>query len=594
MRLSAVGIFPPLRGTFLASVVGGALSRFLPHLLPPRSSSGIWAELRSRAAPSRRAVVLATVGINTLALALPIFILQVYDRVLPNGTGTSLLVLAFGLAVALAVEIALRVLRSRIATWTAARLEHLLRCRLMERILSTSVTAFGGRTAAGYLDGLNAVQTLRDFEATQRLEIRVDLVFAVFYLFLIAFLGTWLAIVPLALLVLSAIAGLSVGSRLHASVADRTAADTRRYDVLLSLLGGIPSVKALALNGIMMRRVEQLQEDSARAVRGLMFYGTVAQSVTVLFAQLNTVLLLGFGALLVLHGGLTLGALAACMLLSGRALQPIQTAMGAWANFQSIRIAREQAEAILALPSEGREDALRFAIGGTLELHDVTVPHPSGGAPVIDGVNLTVRPGEIVGIEGAPGSGKTTLLHVMLGLVEPSAGAVRADGRDLRAIAPEAFRRQTALLPRNGVVFDGTVLDNLSNFREGESVNEALYLAFLLGLDDPIRRLPLGFDTPLGGGDVLPAGLRQRIAIVRELVDRPKLILFDEADGGLDADSRTRLVTLLRQLAEDATLVLVSASPDILALASRRYRLVAGRLMPVSLTGGAAVAEVLS
>jgi ATP-binding cassette subfamily C protein LapB len=539
-------------------------------------------ELRRVTREAWPSLLLASVGVNVLGLALPIFILQIYDRVLTNESRTSLAVLTFGLTLAVAAEILLRLLRHGAASWTAARTEHILRTKAVEGLLRTSLATYKAGSAGAYLDTLNSIPSIRDFEAHQRLVICIDVAFALLYLGLIAYLGRWLVLAPLGLLALSGASAFVVGRQLHAAASHQKVVDRRRYDVLMRVLGGILTVKALALSGLMLRSQERLQEASADAVRKVMFRGTLAQTLANLFAQLNTICLVTCGALLVLHGQLSLGGLTACTLLSGRSLQPIQSALSVWAGFQSVQLTRNEAAALIALPHEQIEEGERITLRGTVELDAVSFRYGDTGPMLIDELSLRVGPGEIVGIEGASGSGKTTLLSMILGLLSPERGSVRFDGKELKTLSLEVVRRQTALLSRDGAIFSGTILDNLSNYRDGEAANEALYLAFLLGLNEPIRRLPQGFDTPIERANVLPDGLRQRIAIARQLVDGPKVILFDEADHALDLDSRTRLIRVLRDLGEGSSLILISANPDILALAQRRYRLEDGRLVPSS------------
>ncbi len=538
-------------------------------------------------------LLISSVGINLLALALPIFILQIYDRVLPNAATTTLFVLIAGLAVALALDAALRALRAAVATWNGARFEHVLRYRAVERLLRTPLDQFERDTPGSYLERINAIGSMRDFHASQLLLAAVDLPFALLFLALIAYLGSWLVLVPLALLVVFGALALIVGRALRESTTVRVATDKRRYDFIIEVLRGIHTVKALALNAAMLRREEALQEDGAMIVQRVMYQSTLAQTLGGLFSQLNLVLLVAFGALLVLDGRMTMGALAACTLLSGRALQPLQTAMGLWASFQAIRVASAGIAEIMTLPSEKSGRTAMPDIAGAIELDDVAYRHDGQEPLLIDGLSLAVAPREVIGIDGDTGSGKSTLLLLMFGLLRPERGSVRIDGNDVDKIDPDWLRKHIALLPRHGVVYGGSVLDNLTNFREGECINEALYLSYLLGLDDAIKRLPEGFDTRIGIGEVLPAGLRQRIAIIRELVKQPKIILFDDADHALDADSSRRLVELLRQLGQRCAIVLISARPQVMQLAQRRYRLSRGHLVPISpVTGRAQIQEV--
>ncbi len=559
----------------------------------PTDRSGVLDLVRPVMEGGRLPLLFASAGINVLALALPIFILQIYDRVLPNGATTTLFVLIVSLAVALAFDAALRALRAYVATWDGARFEHIVRYRAVERLLRAPLSHFERSTPGSYLERINAVGSMRDFHASQLLLSAVDLPFALILLVLIAYLGSWLVFVPLVLLVAFSAVAVAIGRALRDSAAARAAADKRRYDFIIEALRGIHTVKALALNAAMLRRTEPLQEDSAFAVERVMYQSTLAQTLGGLFSQINMVMLVAFGALLVLDGRMTMGALAACTLLSGRALQPLQTAMGLWANFQGIRAARTGIAEIMALPSEKTDRVATPDVAGSLELRDLTFRHEMQGSALIDGVSLAVRPGEIIGIDGDTGSGKSALLLLILGLLRPERGSVQIDGNDAAKIDPDWLRQHVALLPRDGAVYGGTILDNLTSFREGECVNEALYLSYLLGLDDAVKRLPEGFDTRIEAGEVLPAGLRQRIAIVRELVKQPKIILFDDADHALDADASGRLVDLLRQLGQRCAIVLVSGKPQVIQLAQRRYRLSRGRLLPISAaTGKAQIKEV--
>lgn len=538
---------------------------------------------------TRFALIGACVGINVLALALPIFILQIYDRVLPNHAETTLVVLIVGLGVALILDAGLRALRAHIATWSAAALEHKLRLGIVERFLGASLAHFEAESVGTHLERVNAVGAVRDFHASQVLFTFVDLPFAVLFLMLIAFFGGWLVLVPLVLLAVFAASALWIGRALRASVALRSMADQERYGFLVETLKGIHTIKALALNAMTLRRHEACQEKSDAAIESVMHQSALAQTLGVMFSQINMAALVAFGALLVLDGSMTVGALAASTLLGGRALQPLQSAMSLWTNFQGIRVAQNQIAEALKLPAETSGD-FSDEITGNLTFDRVTYHNDIDDG--LSGASFQARPGEIVAIEGDAGAAKSTLLLIALGLVTPQNGRVCLDGRDMREFESRWVRSRIALLPRNGTLYSGTILDNLTNFHEGECINEALYLSYLLGLDEALKRLPDGFDTRVGAGERLPAGLRQRIAIIRELIKRPKIILCDDADHALDSDGAARLVSLLRELSTGATILLSSGRSQVLQAASRRLRLSGGRLIPISSDGKGQVQEV--
>ncbi|MDX7950865.1 ABC transporter transmembrane domain-containing protein [Lichenihabitans sp. Uapishka_5] len=538
---------------------------------------------------SHAAIAATTVGIDFAVLALPIFILQIYDRVLPNQTGSTLLVLVLGLAIAVSVDLCLRLIRGALASAATARLDHAMRLAAVDRLLAAPLQVFHDLSATRLAERVGAVSTLRDFEASKKIEIRVDLWFAAVYLGLIAYLGGALVLVPLVLMAAFSIVAAVLGRALHRSFEARSRADHSRQDALLKLLQGVETIKALALGRVMLRQHEPLQEESAIAVQRVMHRTALVQTVTTAFAQTNTVALLTFGAMRVIDGEMTLGAVAACTLLSSRALQPIQTAIGLWTSYQSVRIAKQDVADVLGLPAERNAVGRRFAISGRVEFVDVTYTPPGASEPLLRDVNLVLEPGCVVGIEGAPGAGKTTLLHLALGLLQPQAGRVLVDGEDVRTLALDGLRRQMTLLTRDAPVYRGTVIDNLTHFREGECVNEAMYVSFLLGADEPIRRLPAGFDHFMEAGSTVSAGLRQRLALVRGLATSPKVILFDDADHGLDHDSRTRLLALLKDLGATASVLLISPHADVLAQADRRYRLSQGRLISLGAADGRAL-----
>lgn len=551
----------------------------------------------SGAVASRALVLTASAVLNLLSLALPIVILHVYDRVLPNGSAPTLLVLGFGLAAALALEAVLRAARGAVVARVGAGTEHALRSAAMERLLYAPLTAVEREPTGAHLDRFAAVGVLRDRYSGQLGATLMDLPFAALFVAAIGAIGGWLVVAPLTVMGVFAAATWMVSRHLRRSVAARAAGDAGRHAFLLDLLRGFPLVKALALDQPLLRRYERLQETSADAARAVAWHGALIQSLGGLAGQANVVVLLGFGAVMVMDGSLSAGQLAACTLLVGRALQPVQAALGIWTMRQEAEIARAKVRDALALPAEGcgdivdtipdsvPEGAPRAAVA--VALRDVTLGDDGGGPPLVAGVSLAIAPGEAVAICGGVGSGKTSLLLALLGLARPRSGEVLVDGQRLDGATACRLRRKAALLPQRGTVFEGTLLDNLTGLRDGERASEAMYLSYLLGLDAVVRRWPDGYATRLGGelGRTLPGGIRQQIANVRALVGEPSLVLFDEANLSLDSDNNRRLYALLAGMKGRVTLVMATGDPEFLALADRKLTLAGGRLTTAGVSG---------
>ena len=532
-----------------------------------------------RASPLGTRVMLASLTINLLSLGLPIAILQVYDRILPNEATQTLLLLVLGLVAVLLIDALLRQARSYVTGWSAARFEHISSCRAVDRLLALSIGDFERDAPGVHLDRLNAIDSLREFNAGQAKLLMVDLPFVLIFVGLMWQIAGELALVPVVLLaVLAVVAGL-IGRHLRTALGERAELDDRRYNFIIEVLNGIMTVKGLAMEPLIQRRYERLQETGAASTYRCILFSNLAQGVGSIFSSLAMVSVAVVGALQVIDGMLSIGALAACTLLSGRSIQPLLRALGLWAQFQGIRVARERLDRLFALKPETAERSIEAGVvAGAIEVSDVSFQYDPE-APMLKDLSLSVRPGETIAIAG--GSGKTTLMMLIAGALVPDSGTIRIDGVDVGTLQPESLRRQIAYLPQTPVLFQGTILQNLTMFNDQVPIDDALDAARSLGLDALIHRLPAGYDTRVGDGtaDELPTGMRQSIVIARALVGRPSIILFDEANSGLDSASDALLKEALAALKGGPTMIMISHRPSLVALADRRYELVEGRLV---------------
>lgn len=530
------------------------------------------------------AVLAATVVVNLLALALPVVLLQVYDRIIPNASVDTLLLLVGGLVVAFAMDAALRMARAALAGWAGARYEFQVGSDAVDRILHADQAAAGDAAVGVNLDRLAAIDQLRDFYANQGATVLVDLPFALLFLGLMWLISGPLVLVPVIGLGLFGLLALRIGQRLRRALSERAVIDDRRMSFIIEILNGVHTLKALAMETLMVRRYERLMNGVAQEVYRTSLLSGTAQTIGSSFMQVVSFAVASIGSLLVLSEAMTVGGLAACTMLAGRALQPMLRAMGMWTHFQAIRVAQDRLDAIFATPlAPGADGAMLSIAAGSLSLTGVEFAYRSD-APVLRGIDLEIAPGECVGISGGNGVGKSTLLSVMAGILAPSAGGIAVDGQALACAERASYARQIGFLPQHCTLFHGTLLENLTMFRGRQHVADALRLAGELGLDEYIARLPQGYDTLVDSSshDQLPGGVRQRIAIIRALIDKPKIVLFDEANTALDHASDLRLKELLRRLRGHVTIVMVSYRPSLLDLADRRFELVDGRLVPWS------------
>jgi len=527
-------------------------------------------------------VFFAAFWTNVLSLALPVVILQVYDRVIPNAAIHTLALFLLGLGGVLVIDAALNLIRSYLTAWSSARVQHVLGCAAVRRMLETDIKSFEAAGPGVHLQRLRGIETLRSFYSGQEIHLLIDVPFAFLFLGLIGLIAWDLALALLAVIAVLVAVSLAVGLVLSGSLQRRAKTDELRHNFIIEVLNGIHTIKSIGAEALMVRRYERLQRTSTESSYWVALYSAFARIVGATFSQLTIVIVGAYGSTLAMEGRLSVGALAACTFLAGRAAQPLLRALGIWTQFQNVRIARQQVNAIFAMAPDERGDIARgHVIEGGISLAGVDFGYGAREAPLLHDLDLHIAPGEVIGITGNNGSGKTTLLWLILGFLKPGAGQVLMDGIDVRRHDPERLRRHVAYLPQHGVLFQGTILENLTMF-DDTRIDRAKEIAARLGLHEIIGRLPRGYDTPLSDSpdEGLPVGVRQRIAIVRALVplDDPRLIVFDESNAWLDQAGDELLRRLLLDLCGRCTIVLVSHRPSYLALANRVYVVRGGTL----------------
>ncbi len=519
--------------------------------------------------------VLASCAINILSLALPITLLQVYDRVIPNSASSTLAIFFIVLGILLVFEFVLSLCRAYITSWNAARQQHKIACDAVSTLFRSDLRAYDSTPPGIHIQRLRAIDSIKNF-AGQRLLLTVELFFAFLFLLLIGLIAGSLVVAPLIVIAFLAVAALLAGRKVRGAIESRKGIDDRRYSILIEVLRKIQTVKGLGLEAMMMRRYEELQGHSAEASYRVAHSNARGRNIGHALSQFTAISVGAYGATLVIDGALTIGGLAACTLLASRSVQPLMRAFNTWTNYQSAQVTRRQVGDLLAMPMESKPEAPAIPpIEGNVDLENITFSYTNEHKDIFRGVSLRLESGDCIAICGANGSGKSTILGLIMGLLVPNAGSVLIDGRDAGDHDAVSLRSQVVYLPQRPELFQGTLLDNLTMFRGDAYLDRALYLAERLGLHAALGEMPRGYETRVehAANDGLPGGIRQRIALVRALalVDEPRLILFDEANTFLDQESDRKLLDLLKEYRGRCTMVIVSHRPSYLALADRTY-----------------------
>ena len=530
-------------------------------------------------------VLVASLMINILALGLPMVILQVYDRIIPNQAIESFSLLMIGLIVVIIIDGLLKIFRSMILSWEGARFDHRESLHAMNHILDAESTSYSSKPTSYYLDKMQALEKIQEFYSSQSILLAMDIPFVVIFLTLIYVIAGPLILIPVVLLGIFFFVSTKIGNHLRHALKKRSVMEERRQNFIHETLSGIHTIKSMAMESLMLRRYERLQKKSAESVSELARINSVVQGIGATISQLAIVCFASIGSIYVIDGNLTIGALAAGTMLSSRVLQPGLNAMNIWSQFQTVRLAHEKVSELYSMEEEKSGNIKpEKGIQGKIELRNIDFKYPTQEKTLLEDVSLTINAGDSVSITGSNGAGKTTLISLLSGFLHPDKGEILLDENNIDSYEFEYLRAQIGIVPQRGILFEGTILENMTLYREGEAIEQAIELSKILGLDEIITRLPAGLDTQVGGAavDTLSEGVRQKIIMVRSLVGHPKIMLFDDANANFDIKNDEKLHKVIEEFKKEKTLVIVSHRPSFLNLCDRHYKIVDKHLIEVT------------
>ena len=517
-------------------------------------------------------VKLASFCVNLLALALPLSIMQVYDRVIPNHSLATLAYLFLGLTFAIAIDYALKISRSALLSWHATQFVEKVENEGVSRFLRAPNGSFERCPAAVNISRYAAAAALADYHSGQARLVAIDLPFVGIALIVLTIVGGTMVLVPAVLFFF--FAALAIGrARKFRKILDlRTAQDNRKYDFIAEVLAGIHTVKGMAMEPQMQRRFERLQQAVAETTMASILTGQANQTSAMLYGNISQLIVVAIGGSQVINDHLTMGALACCTMLSGQILQPLLRAISLWTERENVDHRRAEVRLLLDLPSVEPAPAPvgLTSVVGDIQFEKVTFRYDTAADPALEVVDLSIKVGTITGVKGKGGSGRTTLLKLIQGDIEPTSGRVTIGGVSTMEPNFQAIRPCIAYVGAAPVMFSGTIMENLTVFSP-EKRDFARKMSQLFGLEPTINLLPDGYETELGRGigDDLPMSIAQQVNIVRALTNRPRVLALDEANMVLDAVAEPALIRALETLRGRLTVIVVTHRPSLLALCDR-------------------------
>ena len=518
-------------------------------------------------------VLFAAAMTNFLGLSTSLFIMVVYDRVVPNEAIESLIALTIGVLIALGFDFIIKTLRAQFVDRAGKRADGRMSRLIFDKILTMKLD--NRRQKSGAMASIvREFDTLREFFTSATLVAVVDLPFIFFFIWVISLIAGPLALIPLVAVPLVIISGLAIQPFLARITKGSMQSNMSKQGVLVETLNGLETVQATGSGRLMRQRFEaaaDAQSDLGLKSRMLSQFAINSAASVQQLAQIATIF---YGVFLIQDGIITMGAMIAAVILGGRTLAPLSQlaqamsrANGAREAFRSLSTVMNDEE---SSQLETRPRLSRPRLTGAVELKGVAYSFPGSNSPIINNLSLKIPAGQKVAIVGKMGSGKSTLARLLSGLIEPEEGAILIDGVDLRQIDPSDVRRNIGIMLQETWLFSGSVKENLQmGFYEYDDTH-ILNIAKVSGVDDFVSSHPQGYDLELKErGEGLSGGQRQSINLARALLHEPSLLILDEPTSSMDTGTEKGVIARLKQWSGDRTVIMVTHRNTLLELADR-------------------------
>ena len=526
--------------------------------------------------------LLASLLINLLGLMVPLFVMQTYDRVVPNQALSTLWVLVIGLFIGTAFELVLRIVRAHLLDQAGKKTDLILSATLFERITGMSMTARPA-TIGGFAQSIHDFQGLREFLTAVTLTSIIDLPFVVLMLVVIGLLGGWLVVIPLLAFPLTLCFALIIQVRLRDTVEKSLSLGAVRQALLIETLGGLETLKACGAESERQYHWEHTNGALARLDAHARNLSAMATNGTLFIQQLCGMAIIVAGVYSIIAGNLSVGALVASYMLGSRVLAPLGQVAGLITRYQQARLTMRSTDALMGLPQErqAEQQALEHTqLMGGLEMSHVSFRYAGQTALALNDISFTVKPGERIGIIGRSGSGKSTLARLMMGFYHPEEGQVLLDNLDLRQLDIADLRSQVGYVAHDLPLLAGSLRDNLTLGARYVSDARMLEVAELTGVSELARQHPQGFDRPVGErGQLLSGGQRQTVLLARAMLLEPPIMILDEPTSHMDNSSEDQLRQRLQAWVPGKTLLLVTHRTSMLSLVDRLLVLDNGKIV---------------
>jgi len=529
-----------------------------------------------------RDIMVAAFVVNMFALAMPLFTMNVYDRVVPNRAVETLWVMAIGISLMIIGDLVLRTLRGYFLDWASTRVDVKLTARIMEQVLGIRLEQ-RPNSVGSFASNLRSFETVRDFITSATITTLIDIPFGLIFIVVMAWISPYMIIPVILGAILILVYSFSVQTKMHELSETTYRASAIRNATLIESLVGLETVKALGIEGQMQRKWEHSAHFLTEVSSKLRLLSASINNGASTIQQLINISLVVLGVYLVVNGDLTMGGLIACTMLASRALVPIAQTAGLLTQYHNAATALSSLDEVMKRPIERPLDAKflsRPSFTGNIEFREVSFSYPGSEQEALTKVSFKIKAGEHVALLGRMGSGKSTIHKLILGLYQPTAGAILVDGIDARQIDPAELRRCVGYVQQDTHLFYGTMRDNLTISAQHVDDTTVLAAAHVGGIDEFINTHPKGFDMPIGErGETLSGGQRQGVGVARAMISSPAILLLDEPTSAMDHSGEDAIKRRLVDATKSKTLLLISHRSALYDLVNRIIVIDSGRIV---------------
>ena len=546
-----------------------------------RESHWFWGTL-TKSLSIYRDVILASILINLFVLATPLFTMNVYDRVVPNGAVETMWVLAIGILSVHFFDMALKLIRTYFLENAGKKSDVIMSSILFNKVMNLKMEV-KPKSVGSFANNLKEFDSIRNFITSSSVSALIDLPFIFLFLAVTYYIAGLVVMAPIFIILLIVFYSLIVKGPLQRSIESTYEAASHKNSVLIETLSSLETIKTMGATGHAQYKWEEATGEIAQKSLKSKTLSASISTITTFLIQVNTIAVLIIGVYLIADNELSMGGLIAAVILTSRAIAPLGQVAALLSNYEQTRTAYSSLDDIMNMPVERPENksyVQHSTIEGKIEFKDVCFTYPNHEKEILKNISFIIYPGEHVAIIGRVGSGKTTIEKLLMGLYQPTSGSILIDNIDINQIDPANLRKNITYVPQDITLLRGTLRDNIVYKMPHASDDEILAASYLGTVDQFVNTHPKGFDMEIDEqGASLSGGQKQSVAIARAFIHPTPIIILDEPSNAMDSTTEALLIKRLSTKIKGTTTLTVTHKTSLLALCDRIILLDDGKIV---------------